>query len=170
MAQVNPKVYPCLWFNYDGEEAANFYVSLGLPDSRIDAIHRSPADFPGGKAGDILLIDFTVAGQRLQALNGREDFPFTEAISIVVETEDQAETDRLWDTLTKGGGEPGPCGWLKDKYGLSWQIVPRELNEMMDSPDKEGARRAMEAMLQMGKIDVAACRRAFKGEPVAASA
>ena len=166
---MSNKVYPCLWFNHNAEEAANFYVSL-LPDSRIDAIQRSPAEKPSTKEGDVLLVDFTVAGQKLQGLNGGPDFSFNEAISLVIECEDQAEVDRLWEALTKDGGEPGPCGWLKDRFGLSWQIVPRELNEMLASPDKDGARRAMQAMLEMGKIDVEACRRAFKGEAVPASA
>jgi predicted 3-demethylubiquinone-9 3-methyltransferase (glyoxalase superfamily) len=169
------KIYTCLWFDRNAEEAANLYVSL-IPDSRIEAVHRAPADFPspgvsgGGKAGDVLLVDFTLAGHRLQGLNGGPEFTFTEASSIVVECEDQAEIDRLWDALTKDGGEPGPCGWLKDRFGLSWQITPRELNEMLDSADKDGARRAMEAMLRMGKIDLEACRRAFAGETVATSA
>jgi predicted 3-demethylubiquinone-9 3-methyltransferase (glyoxalase superfamily) len=164
------KVYTCLWFDRNAEEAANLYVSL-IPDSRIEGVHRSPADYPsGGKTGDVLLVDFTLSGHKLQGLNGGPDFKFTEASSIVVECEDQAEIDRLWDALTKDGGEPGPCGWLKDRFGLSWQITPRELNEMLDSPDKDGAGRAMEAMLRMGKIDLEACRRAFAGETVATSA
>ena len=166
---MSNKVYPCLWFNHNAEEAANFYVSL-LPDSRIDAVQRSPGDNPSTREGDVLIVDFTVAGQKLQGLNGGPDFKFSEAISLVIECEDQTEVDRLWETLTKDGGEPGPCGWLKDRFGLSWQIVPRELNEMLASPDKDGARRAMEAMLQMGKIDIEACRRAFRGEAVATSA
>jgi predicted 3-demethylubiquinone-9 3-methyltransferase (glyoxalase superfamily) len=168
MSKVS-KVYTCLWFDHNAEEAANFYVSL-IPDSRIDSIYRSPADNPSTREGDVLLVDFTVAGHKLQGLNGGPDFKFSEAISLVVECEDQAEVDRLWEAMTKNGGEPGPCGWLKDRFGLSWQIVPRELNELLNSPDKDGARRAMEAMLQMGKIDIAACRRAFKGEAVTASA
>jgi predicted 3-demethylubiquinone-9 3-methyltransferase (glyoxalase superfamily) len=166
---MSNKVYPCLWFDKNAEEAARFYVSV-LPDSRIDGVYRSPADNPSGKEGDVLIVDFTVAGQKLQGLNGGPDFRFSEAISLVIECEDQAEVDGLWEKLTKDGGEPGPCGWLKDKFGLSWQIVPRELNEMLNSSDRDGARRAMEAMLEMGKIDIAACRRAFKGEAVSASA
>ena len=158
----------CLWFRSEAEEAANFYVSL-IPDSGIDAIHRSPADTPSGPAGMVLLVDFTLGGHKLQGLNGGPDFKFNEAISIVIECEDQAEVDRLWAALTKDGGEPGPCGWLKDRFGLSWQITPRELNEMLASTDKDGARRAMEAMLQMGKIDLEACRSAFRGETVPTS-
>jgi predicted 3-demethylubiquinone-9 3-methyltransferase (glyoxalase superfamily) len=169
MTKVSSKVYTCLWFDQKAEEAAKFYVSL-LPDSHIDAIHKSPADTPSGPAGMVLLVDFTLGGHKLQGLNGGPDFKFNEAISIAVECEDQAEVDRLWTALTKDGGEPGPCGWLKDRFGLSWQIAPRELNEMFDSPDRDGARRAMEAMLQMSKIDLETCRRAFQGETVPASA
>ena len=165
---ARPKVYPCLWFNHNAEEAANFYVSL-LPDSRIEKVIRSPADTPSGPEGMPLLVDFTLAGQHLQGLNGGPDFAFNEAISIVIECEDQAEVDRLWDALTADGGEPGPCGWLKDRFGLSWQIAPRELNDMLESDDADGARRAMQAMLRMGKIDLEACRRAFRGEEVPAA-
>ena len=155
------KITPCLWFDGKAEEAAEFYVSL-LPDSRVDKVWRSPADTPSGPAGMVLTVDFTVAGQPLQGLNGGSDFTFSEAISFGIECEDQAEVDRLWDTLTADGGEPGPCGWLKDRFGLSWQIVPRELNEMMEDPDPDRARRAMEAMLQMGKIEVDELRRAVE--------
>jgi predicted 3-demethylubiquinone-9 3-methyltransferase (glyoxalase superfamily) len=169
MATLNSKVRTCLWFDHKAEEAANFYVSL-VPNSSVDAVHRSPAETPSGPAGMVLLVDFTLGGQKLQGLNGGPDFKFNEAISLVIECEDQAEIDRLWDALTKNGGEPGPCGWLKDRFGLSWQITPRELNEMFDSPDKDGARRAMEAMLQMSKIDLEACRRAYRGETIPTSA
>ena len=155
------RITPCLWFDGKAEEAAEFYVSL-LPDSRVDKVWRSPADTPSGPAGMVLTVDFTVAGQPLQGLNGGPDFTFSEAISFGIECEDQAEVDRLWDTLTADGGEPGPCGWLKDRFGLSWQIVPRELNEMMEDPDPDRARRAMEAMLQMGKIEVDELRRAVE--------
>jgi predicted 3-demethylubiquinone-9 3-methyltransferase (glyoxalase superfamily) len=154
-----PKVYTCLWFDGQAESAADFYVSL-LPDSRIDKVWRSPADTPSGPAGMVLLVDFTLAGQKYQALNGGPDFKFNEAISIVIECDGQAEVDRLWDALTANGGEPGPCGWLKDRYGLSWQIAPTRLNELLDDPDPERARRAMEAMLKMGKIELAELERA----------
>lgn len=157
---ARPKVYPCLWFDGKAEEAANFYVSL-VPDSRIDNVWRSPADTPSGPEGMVLLVDFTVGGQQLQGLNGGPDFHFNEALSLVIECEDQTEVDRLWDALTADGGEPGPCGWLKDRYGLSWQIVPKRLNEMLEGSDRDGARRAMEAMLQMGKIEVDELERAY---------
>lgn len=158
---ARPKVYPCLWFDGKAEEAATFYTSL-LPDSRIDNVWRSPADTPSGPEGMVLLVDFTVAGQQLQGLDGGPDFSFNEAVSLVIECEDQAEVDRLWDALTADGGEPGPCGWLKDRFGLSWQIVPKRLNEMLEGPDRDGARRAMQAMLQMGKLEVAALEEAYR--------
>jgi predicted 3-demethylubiquinone-9 3-methyltransferase (glyoxalase superfamily) len=153
------KVYPCLWFDGNAEEAANFYVTL-VPNSQVDKIWRSPAETPSGPEGMVLTVDFTVAGQPLQGLNGGSQFTFTEAVSLVIECEDQAEVDRLWEALTGNGGEPGPCGWLKDRFGLSWQIVPRRLVELLDDPDPQRARRAMESMLGMGKIDVAELERA----------
>jgi predicted 3-demethylubiquinone-9 3-methyltransferase (glyoxalase superfamily) len=156
------KVYTCLWYDGKAEEAANFYVSL-LPDSRIDDVWRTPADTPSGPEGMVLIVDFTLAGQRFQGLNGGPEFQFNEAASIVIETEDQAETDRLWDALTVDGGEPGPCGWLKDKYGLSWQIVPKRSIELINDPDKDRARRAMEALLKMGKLEVEELERAADG-------
>ena len=159
---ARPKVYPCLWFDGKAEEAATFYTSL-LPDSRIDNVWRSPADTPSGPEGMVLLVDFTLAGQQFQGLDGGPDFTFNEAMSLVVECEDQAEVDRLWDALTDGG-EPGPCGWLKDRYGLSWQIVPKRLNEMLQGPDRDGARRAMQAMLQMGKLELEPLEAAYRGD------
>jgi predicted 3-demethylubiquinone-9 3-methyltransferase (glyoxalase superfamily) len=153
------KPFPCLWFDGKAEEAAKFYVST-LPDSRIDKVWRTPADTPSGPAGTLLTVDFTLMGQPFQGLNGGPDFTFNEAISFVIECEDQAEVDRLWDAFGSNGGEPGPCGWIKDRFGVSWQIVPRELNELLDDPDRDRARRAMEAMLQMGKIEVEGLRKA----------
>jgi predicted 3-demethylubiquinone-9 3-methyltransferase (glyoxalase superfamily) len=153
------KVYPCLWFDGRAEEAASFWVSL-LPDSHVDKVWRSPADTPSGPAGMVLTVDFTLGGQRFQGLNGGPEFRFNEATSFVIECEDQAEVDRLWDALTADGGEPGPCGWLKDRFGVSWQITPRRLIELTEDPDPERARRAMEAMLEMGKIEIAELERA----------
>jgi predicted 3-demethylubiquinone-9 3-methyltransferase (glyoxalase superfamily) len=154
------KPYPCLWFEKDAEEAATFYAGL-LPDSHVDNVWRSPADTPSGPAGMVLTVEFTLAGQRFLILaGGPTDFKHNESVSFVIETDDQAETDRLWDALTANGGEPGPCGWLKDRYGVSWQITPKRLNELTSDPDPERARRAMEAMLQMGKIDIAELERA----------
>jgi predicted 3-demethylubiquinone-9 3-methyltransferase (glyoxalase superfamily) len=161
-----PKITPNLWFDGNAEEAANFYVSL-LPDSRIDNVWRSPADNPSTPAGAVLLVDFTLAGQHFTGINGGPQFRFTEAVSFLIDCEDQAEVDRLWAALTRDGGSPGQCGWLKDRFGLSWQVIPRELGAMMGDPDREGARRAMEAMLRMSKIDLDELRRAFHGQPVA---
>jgi predicted 3-demethylubiquinone-9 3-methyltransferase (glyoxalase superfamily) len=157
------KITPCLWFNYNAEEAANFYVTL-LPNSRVDKVTRSPADNPSMPAGNVLTVEFTLAGQQFIGLNGGPQFPFTEAVSFTINCEDQAEVDRLWETLTQGGGSPGPCGWLKDRFGLSWQIVPKALTEMIKDPNREAAGRAMQAMLKMGKIDIAALRRAYEGK------
>jgi predicted 3-demethylubiquinone-9 3-methyltransferase (glyoxalase superfamily) len=166
---ARPKIYPCLWFDGTAVEAAEFYISL-IPDSRIDKIWKSPAETPSGPEGMDLLVDFTVAGQQLQGLNGGDDFSFNEAVSLVIECDNQAEIDRLWGALTADGGEPGPCGWLKDRYGLSWQITPKALNDMLDSPDRDAARRSMQAMLAMGKLDVAELQRAFDGAEIPAPA
>jgi predicted 3-demethylubiquinone-9 3-methyltransferase (glyoxalase superfamily) len=157
------KVTPCLWFDGKAEEAANFYVSL-LPDSRVDKVMRSPADNPSTQEGGVLMVDFTLAGRKYSALNGGPQFPFTEAVSFVVHCGDQAEVDRLWDALTADGGQEVQCGWLKDKFGLSWQIVPEEMLEMLSAPDRDAARRAMEAMMEMVKLDLPELRRAFEGE------
>jgi predicted 3-demethylubiquinone-9 3-methyltransferase (glyoxalase superfamily) len=153
------KITPVLWFDGRAEEAANFYVSL-LPDSRVDNVARSPADTPSGSTGSVLTVDFTLAGQQFQGLNGGPDFKFNEAISFWIDCEDQAEVDRLWAALTANGGEESVCGWLKDRFGVSWQIVPRRLGELLGDPDPDRARRAMEAMLKMVKIDVAELERA----------
>ncbi len=151
--------YACLWLDGTAEQAADFYVSL-LPDSRVTRVWRSPSDTPSGPAGMVLTVDFTLGGQRFQALNGGPQFSFNESVSFVVECDNQAEVDRLWDALLANGGEPGPCGWLKDRYGLSWQIVPRRLDDLLNDPDAQRARRAMEAMLTMGKIEIAELERA----------
>lgn len=148
------KIKPCLWFDGQAEQAANFYVTL-LPDSRVNDVARAVADTPSGPAGMVLTVDFTLAGQGFQGLNGGPEFKFSEAISFSIDCADQAEVDRLWDALTANGGEPGPCGWLKDRWGVSWQVVPHRLGELLQDPDPERARRAMEAMLKMGKIEVA---------------
>ncbi|HET9638588.1 MAG TPA: VOC family protein [Allosphingosinicella sp.] len=164
---MSDKITPCLWFNHNAEEAANFYVSL-LPDSRIDRIVRSPADNPSMKEGGILVVDFTLAGRKYTGLNGGPAFPFTEAVSFMIHCRDQAEVDRLWDALLAGGGRPSECGWLKDRFGLSWQIVPEEMLEMLASDDRDAARRAMEAMMTMSKLDLPTLKRAFEGETVEA--
>ena len=149
------KITPCLWFdNQAAEEAAKFDVSL-LPDRLVDSVVRSVSDTPSGPEGMVLTVDFTLAGSQFQGLNGGPDFKFNEAISLSVDCADQAEVDRLWDALTANGGKSGPCGWLKDRWGLSWQIVPRRLGELLGDADPDRARRTMEAMLKMGKLDIA---------------
>jgi predicted 3-demethylubiquinone-9 3-methyltransferase (glyoxalase superfamily) len=160
---MSDKITPCLWFDGNAEEAANLYVSL-LPDSRIDKVVRSPADNPSMKEGGVLVVDFTLAGRKYSGLNGGPQFQFTEAVSFVVHCDDQAEVDRLWDALTADGGAPSQCGWLKDRFGLSWQIVPEEMFRMLSSPDRDASRRAMEAMMKMVKLDLPELRRAFAGE------
>jgi len=157
------KIIPCLWYNYDAEEAANFYITL-LPDSEIQNVVRSPADTPSNKAGDVLVVEFTLAGRPYIGLNGGPLFRFSEAVSFQIRTEDQAETDRLWDAIVSNGGEESMCGWCKDRWGLSWQITPKRLLELNADPDPARARRAMEAMLKMRKIDIAAVERAADGD------
>jgi predicted 3-demethylubiquinone-9 3-methyltransferase (glyoxalase superfamily) len=153
------KITPCLWFEGNAEEAVRFYTAI-FPDSSIDDVMRTPSDTPGNKAGDVLLVSFTLAGQSYQALNGGPHDTFNDAISLSVDCADQAEVDRYWAALTADGGKPVMCGWLKDKYGVSWQIVPRRLTELISGSDTAKARRVMEAMMQMVKIDVAALEAA----------
>lgn len=155
------RISPCLWFDGQAEEAARFYVSL-LPDSRIDRVMISPVDTPGGPAGQVLLVEFTLAGLSYQALNGGSNHRFTPAISLSVSCQDQAEVDRLWTALTDGGREV-MCGWLEDRYGVSWQIVPEGFIAIMNDSDRTKAERAMAAMMDMVKLDLAALRRAAAG-------
>ena len=155
------KVTPCLWFDGQAEQAARYYVSL-LPDSRIDRVVRSPADTPSGPAGMVLAVEFTLAGNKFSGLNGGPQFPFTEAVSFQIACEDQAEVDRLWAALSDSGS-PGQCGWLKDRWGLSWQIVPTRLYQLLTDADANRSRRAMQAMLKMSKLDIAALERAADG-------
>ena len=156
------KITPCLWSNGKAEEAANFYVSL-LPDSRITKVQRNVVDSPGGKAGTVLVVEFTLAGQKFMIINGGMDFEYTHAVSFSVDCADQAEVDRLWNTLSAEGGAPVACGWVKDRYGLSWQIVPGILPKYLADPDRAKAQRVMQAMLNMVKLDVAALQRAYDG-------
>jgi predicted 3-demethylubiquinone-9 3-methyltransferase (glyoxalase superfamily) len=155
------KIAPCLWFKSEAEEAAKFYVSL-LPDSKILYVQKNIMDSPGGKAGSALIVEFQLAGQRFQALNGNPQFSFNHAISISVDCKDQAEVDRLWAALLKGG-EAVACGWIKDRYGVSWQIVPSVLPKMLADSDRAKAQRAMTAMMNMVKLDIAALQRAYDG-------
>jgi predicted 3-demethylubiquinone-9 3-methyltransferase (glyoxalase superfamily) len=155
------KITPCLWFDGKAEEAARFYVSL-LPDSRIDIVLPYPVETPGGKPGDTMLVEFTLAGESYMALNGGPYFQFTPALSLYVNCNGQAEVDRLWDALSDGG-TPMQCGWITDRYGVSWQIVPAALGVMMKDKDTAKVRRATEAMLQMIKLDVAQLEKAYNG-------
>jgi predicted 3-demethylubiquinone-9 3-methyltransferase (glyoxalase superfamily) len=155
---ASPKIVPHLWFADKAVEAVTFYVSL-FPDSRVDRITPIPADTPSGPAGSVQVIEFTLAGQQFMAIEAGPLDPFNHAISFIVNCADQAEVDRLWDALS-AGGTIEQCGWLKDRYGLSWQMVPTVLGEMMTEPDRGRARRVMEAMLQMKKLDIAALERA----------
>lgn len=156
------KIAPCLWFDGEAEEAARFYVSL-LPDSRVDNVHRNVSDGPAGKEGSVLIVAFTLAGQRFLALNGGRRFEYTHAVSFAIDCEDQAEVDRLWETLCGDGGRAEQCGWLKDRYGVSWQIVPKDVPKLLSDPDKAKAQRAMAAIMGMVKIDIAAVQAAFDG-------
>jgi predicted 3-demethylubiquinone-9 3-methyltransferase (glyoxalase superfamily) len=160
------KISPCLWFDGEAEEAAKFYVSL-LPDSRIEKIQKNPVDGPAGKAGTVLVVQFTLAGQEYLALNGGTRFEYTHAVSFKIDCKDQAEVDRLWDALSSNGGSVERCGWLRDRYGLYWQIVPSILPELLGGPDRAGAQRAMQAMLKMVKLDIAELRKASKGRSAA---
>jgi predicted 3-demethylubiquinone-9 3-methyltransferase (glyoxalase superfamily) len=162
------KISPCLWFDGQAEEAARFYTSL-FPNSRILDVQRSPAATPSGPEGIVLTVEFELDGKTYIALNGGPEFTFTEAISLQIECEDQAEVDKYWDALLADGGEPSVCGWLRDKYGLSWPVTPRRLLEMYRSPDRDAARRAMEQMLTMVKLDIEPLERAFAGEGVAST-
>lgn len=157
------KITPCLWFDGDAEEAAAFYVTL-LPDSRIDKVVRSPADNPSMKKGGVLVVEFTLAGQSYSGLNGGPQFPFTEAVSFMIRCANQEEVDRLWSAILGNGGTPSACGWIKDRWGLAWQIAPQELLDMLASDDRPAAERAMQAMLTMVKLDLPALRAAFAGE------
>lgn len=156
------RIAPCLWYDGDAEAAATFYASV-FPDSSVDAVHRSPSDYPAGKAGDALTVDFTVLGMKFLGLNGGPAFKFDEAVSFQVYTQDQEETDRYWNAIIDNGGTASACGWCKDRWGLSWQITPKVLGEMLVSEDRAAAGRAMEAMMTMVKIDIAALERAFNG-------
>ena len=153
-----PKIQPCLWFDKNAEEAANFYAAT-FPDSKVTAVRKAPGDYPSGKAGDVLTVEFTVLGQPFVGLNGGPTFTFDEAISFQVNCESQAEIDRFWSKLS-AGGEEGPCGWVKDKFGVSWQIVPTRLDELIRDPDQEKAQRVMSVMLGMKKLDIDELERA----------
>ncbi|WP_269539565.1 VOC family protein [Cerasicoccus fimbriatus] len=156
------KITPCLWFDGDAEEAAEFYVSL-VPDSRIESKFRSPTDTHSGPSDSVLTVDFTLAGQRYVGLNGGPMFKFSEAVSFQIHCDNQEEVDRVWDALLDGG-QPMACGWIKDRWGLTWQIVPTRLLELINDPDSAKAKRAMESMMTMMKIDIAELEKTANGE------
>jgi predicted 3-demethylubiquinone-9 3-methyltransferase (glyoxalase superfamily) len=158
---MKPKNTVCLWFDKDAEEAARFYAST-FPNSHVTAVHRAPADFPGGKEGDLLTVEFTVVGVPCVGLNGGPVFKQSEAFSFQIATDSQEETDRFWNAIVENGGQESACGWCKDRWGLSWQITPRTLLEAMAAGGDE-AKRAFEAMMTMKKIDVAAIAAARRG-------
>ncbi|MFD1216551.1 VOC family protein [Microbulbifer celer] len=151
----------CLWYDGCAEEAANFYASV-FPDSSVEAVNHAPGDFPAGKQGDVLTVEFTVLGIPCLGLNGGPAFKHDEAFSFQVATVDQAETDRYWDAIVSNGGQESACGWCKDKWGLSWQITPIALTQAVTSSDPEVAKRAFDAMMQMKKIDIAAIESAIR--------
>jgi len=157
------KIAPCLWFDKAAEEAAHFYAAT-FPNSEVKSINRAPTDYPNGKAGDVLSVEFTILGSSFVGLNGGPEFKFTEAVSFQVFTDDQEETDRYWKAVVDNGGAANVCGWCKDRFGLSWQIIPRRLNELLTHEDKGKAKRAMAAMMEMGKIDIAKLDKAAAEE------
>ena len=157
------KIAPCLWFDGQAEEAARFYAAT-FPDSEVTAVHRAPGDYPSGKQGDVLTVEFTVCGMAFVGLNGGPHFTFNEAVSFQVYTDTQEETDRYWNAIVGTGGEESQCSWCKDRWGLSWQIAPRVLIEAVGSSDKAVAKRAFDAMITMRKIDHARIEAAVRGE------
>ena len=160
---MTPKNTICLWFDKDAHEAARFYAAT-FPDSKVTAVHTAPSDYPGGKKGDELTVEFTVMGIPCIGLNGGPAFKHDEAFSFQVATEDQAETDRYWNAIVGNDGQESMCGWCKDKWGLSWQITPIALTEATTDPDPAAAKRAFDAMMKMRKIDIATIEAARRGE------
>ena len=159
---MTPKNTICLWYDGAAEEAARFYAAT-FPDSSVGAVHRTPSDYPSGKEGDVLTVEFTVLGIPCIGLNGGPAFKHCEAFSFQVATRDQAETDRYWNAIIGNGGQASECGWCKDRWGISWQITPVVLTEAFTGSDRAAAKRVFDAMMQMGKIDVAAIEAALRG-------
>ena len=156
------KIVPHLWYAKDAEEAAGFYASI-FPDSRVERVWTLPTESPSGPSGSVKIVDFVLFGQRFQAMTAGPHHDFNDAVSLMVECEDQAELDRYWKAIEDNGGKPQACGWITDRWGLRWQIVPRKLEEMMADEDKVRAKRVAEAMLKMVKLDLAALERAYQG-------
>jgi predicted 3-demethylubiquinone-9 3-methyltransferase (glyoxalase superfamily) len=159
---LTPKNTICLWFDKEALEAATFYAAT-FPDSKVGDVLRAPGDYPDGKQGDVLTVEFTVLGIPCVGLNGGPQFSQSEAFSFQVATDDQAETDRLWQAIVGNGGQESACGWCKDRWGLSWQITPRALIAAIKDPDPKAAKRAFDAMMEMGKIDIAKIEAARRG-------
>jgi predicted 3-demethylubiquinone-9 3-methyltransferase (glyoxalase superfamily) len=155
------KIAPCIWYDGTAEAAATFYAAT-FPDSRVDAVHRAPGDYPDGSQGDVLTVEFTVLGMPFLGLNGGPQFPQTEAVSFQVYTDDQSETDRYWDAIVGNGGTESACGWCKDRWGVNWQITPRALMNAIAHPDPAAAKRAFAAMMTMRKIDIATIDAAIR--------
>ena len=159
---MNRKIQPCLWFNGQAEEAARFYAET-FADSSVDSVERAPGDYPSGQAGDVLVVTATILGMPFMLLNGGPEFKFDEAVSFQVSTEDQEETDRYWNAIVAGGGEESVCGWCKDRFGLSWQITPKRLTDLMADRNPAKSKAAFDAMMTMRKIDIALLDRAVEG-------
>jgi predicted 3-demethylubiquinone-9 3-methyltransferase (glyoxalase superfamily) len=157
-----PKMHPFLWFDTQAEEAANFYVSV-FPNSKVLSLMRNPPGAPGPE-GQVMTIDFELDGFRVSGLNGGTNFKFSEAVSFVIDCQDQTEVDYYWEKLVEGGGQTSQCGWLKDRFGFSWQVVPRQLFATLGGADAEGRKRAMAAMMQMTKLDIAKMEAAYAGK------
>src|SRR5437867_2203096 len=159
---MKPKNTICLWFDKDAHDAARFYAAT-FPNSEVTAVHKAPSDYPSGKAGDVLTVEFTVLGIPCLGLNGGPEFKHNEAFSFQIATDDQAETDRYWNAIVRNGGQEIACGWCQDRWGLSWQITPIALTQAVNDPDRAAAKRAFDAMMEMKKIDIAAIEAARRG-------
>jgi len=162
-AIAGPKIYPFLWYSNEAEEAAKFYASI-FPDSRVDRVTAMQSESPSGPPGSVKVVDFTLCGQKFVAMTAGPHHEFNDAISMVVTCDNQAEVDRYWDAILKGGGKPQACGWIIDRYGLRWQIIPSVLFEMMADRDPARSKRASDAMMQMVKLDIAALEKAYRGK------
>jgi predicted 3-demethylubiquinone-9 3-methyltransferase (glyoxalase superfamily) len=161
---MDQQITTCIWYDHAAEEAANFYTGL-FPDGRITSVQRTPADTPSNKAGEVIVVGFELMGQKFIGLNGGPIFPHTEAVSFQIHTDDQQETDRLWNAIVGNGGAESMCGWCKDKWGVNWQITPKKLIELgLQNPDRAAGKRVMDAMMTMNKIDIAAIEAAANAE------